>query len=55
MATEDIDIFGEVFADQRMYRSDGAKKSERGFIGPVKNLISGGTMTDPYDGSYSVA
>tara|TARA_R110002020_G_scaffold83239_2_gene206265 strand:+ start:4359 stop:4748 length:390 start_codon:yes stop_codon:yes gene_type:complete len=32
--------------DADMYRSDGAQKSARGFIGPVKNLISGGTMTE---------
>ena len=46
MATEDIDIFEEGGSDQGMYRSDGAQKSARGFIGPVKNLISGGTMTE---------
>ncbi len=49
---EDVDIFG---ADQGMYRADGAKKSARGFIGPVRNLITGGTMTEfstdmEYDG-----
>ena len=46
MATEDVNIFEEEFADQGMYRADGAKKSARGFLGPVKNLISGGTMTE---------
>ena len=40
------DIFEEEFADQGMYRADGVKKSARGFLGPVKNLISGGTMTE---------
>ena len=49
---EDVDIFG---ADQGMYRADGAKKSARGFIGPIRNLITGGTMTEfstdmEYDG-----
>ena len=46
MATEDVNIFEEEFADQGMYRADGAKKSARGFLGPVKNLISGGTMPE---------
>ena len=46
MATEDVDIFEEGAADQGMYRSDGAQKSARGFIGPVKNLVTGGTMTE---------
>jgi hypothetical protein len=46
VATEDVNIFEEGGSDQRMYRSDGSKKSARGFIGPVKNLISGGTMTE---------
>lgn len=46
MAAEDIDIFEEGAADQGMYRSDGAQKSARGFIGPVKNLVTGGTMTE---------
>ena len=46
MATEDIDIFDEGSADQGMYRADGAKKSARGFLGPIKNLVTGGTMTE---------
>jgi len=29
-----------------MYRSDGSKKSATGFLGPIKNLVTGGTMTE---------
>ena len=29
-----------------MYRRDGSKKSARGFLGPIKNKVSGGTMTE---------
>lgn len=29
-----------------MYRKDGSKKSARGFLGPIKNKVSGGTMTE---------
>ena len=41
--------------DPSMYRKDGSKKSERGFLGPVKNLETGKTMTElsidiPIDG-----
>ena len=43
---EDTDIFDEGGADQGMYRADGAKKSARGFLGPIKNLVTGGTMTE---------
>lgn len=32
--------------DPSMYRSDGSKKSARGFLGPVKNKVEGGTMTE---------
>lgn len=32
--------------DPSMYRADGSKKSARGFLGPIKNLVSGGTMTE---------
>ncbi len=32
--------------DPSMYRSDGSKKSARGFLGPVKNNVEGGTMTE---------
>ena len=43
----DIDIFDqEGGADQGMFRSDGSKKSARGFLGPIKNLVTGGTMTE---------
>ena len=33
-------------SDQGMYRSDGSKKSATGFLGPIKNLVTGGTMTE---------
>jgi len=33
-------------ADQSMYRSDGSVKSTRGFLGPMKNRVTGGTMTE---------
>lgn len=41
--------------DPSMYRKDGSKKSARGFLGPVKNLETGKTMTElsidvPIDG-----
>ena len=29
-----------------MYRSDGSKKSATGFLGPIRNLVTGGTMTE---------
>jgi len=32
--------------DPSMYRSDGSIKSARGFLGPVKNNVEGGTMTE---------
>tara|TARA_R110000822_G_scaffold185941_2_gene325048 strand:- start:84 stop:482 length:399 start_codon:yes stop_codon:yes gene_type:complete len=32
--------------DKSMYRADGSKKSNRGFIGQVTNNASGGTMTE---------
>ena len=32
--------------DPSMYRADGSKKSPRGYIGPVENLVEGGTMTE---------
>jgi hypothetical protein len=32
--------------DPTMYRADGSKKSARGYIGPVENLVQGGTMTE---------
>jgi len=33
-------------ADSGMYRSDGSKKSATGYLGPVENLVTGGTMTE---------
>jgi len=32
--------------DPSMYRADGSKKSSHGFLGPIKNLVDGGTMTE---------
>ena len=32
--------------DMSMYRADGSKKSARGFLGPVTNKVSGGSMTE---------
>ena len=32
--------------DPSMYRSDGSKKSARGYLGPVENKVQGGTMTE---------
>jgi hypothetical protein len=32
--------------DPSMYRADGSKKSARGYLGPVENLVEGGTMTE---------
>ena len=32
--------------DKSMFRSDGSKKSATGFLGPIKNLVTGGTMTE---------
>ena len=32
--------------DPTMYRADGSLKSARGYLGPVKNLVQGGTMTE---------
>ena len=32
--------------DKSMYRRDGSIKSKCGFLGPIKNKISGGTMTE---------
>jgi hypothetical protein len=32
--------------DPTMYRADGSKKSARGYLGPVENLVQGGTMTE---------
>ncbi len=32
--------------DSTMYRQDGSVKSARGFLGPIKNKIDGGTMTE---------
>jgi hypothetical protein len=32
--------------DMSMYRADGSKKSNKGFIGQVKNNVSGGIMTE---------
>jgi hypothetical protein len=32
--------------DPTMYRADGSLKSARGYLGPVKNLVEGGTMTE---------
>lgn len=29
-----------------MYRSDGSRKSPRGFLGPIQNQVDGGTMTE---------
>ena len=33
-------------ADPSMFRSDGSKKSARGFLGPIKNNVTGGIMTE---------
>ena len=33
-------------ADSGMYRSDGSKKSATGYLGPIQNLVTGGTMTE---------
>tara|TARA_B100000214_G_scaffold359612_1_gene321234 strand:- start:409 stop:5949 length:5541 start_codon:yes stop_codon:yes gene_type:complete len=38
-------VGGEV-TDPSMFRSDGSKKSARGFLGPIKNNVTGGTMTE---------
>jgi hypothetical protein len=32
--------------DPSMFRSDGSRKSAQGFLGPIKNLVNGGTMTE---------
>ena len=32
--------------DPSMYRADGSKKSARGYLGPVENLVQGGIMTE---------
>ena len=32
--------------DPSMYRADGSKKSPHGFLGPLTNLVTGGTMTE---------
>jgi len=32
--------------DPSMVRSDGSRKSARGFLGPIKNKFNGGTMTE---------
>jgi hypothetical protein len=32
--------------DPSMYRSDGSKKSATGYLGPIENLVTGGTMTE---------
>jgi len=45
-SVDNIDIFEKGNADQGMYRLDGSIKSARGFIGPIKNLVTGGTMTE---------
>ena len=37
---------GGIVEDPSMYRSDGSKKSAQGFLGPVKNNVEGGTMTE---------
>ena len=37
---------GEFDEESKMYRSDGSKKSAQGFLGPVKNNVDGGTMTE---------
>lgn len=37
---------GRVEEDPSMYRRDGAKKSARGYLGPVENKVQGGTMTE---------
>ena len=49
--TQPSDIAGlepidETPRDPSMYRSDGSKKSARGYLGPVKNNVEGGTMTE---------
>lgn len=47
---DDIDIFVDAPNDRKvdksMFRSDGSKKSATGFLGPIKNLVTGGTMTE---------
>ena len=46
MTSRDIDIFEDREIDKSMFRSDGSKKSATGFLGPIKNLVTGGTMTE---------
>lgn len=36
----------EYEAEGENYRADGARKSQRGFLGPVENTVEGGTMTE---------
>jgi len=46
VTSRDIDIFEDREIDKSMFRSDGSKKSATGFLGPIKNLVTGGTMTE---------
>ena len=46
MAAEEQDQKQEEVTDPSMFRSDGSKKSARGFLGPIKNNVTGGIMTE---------
>tara|TARA_E500000331_G_C17253423_1_gene712112 strand:+ start:719 stop:2782 length:2064 start_codon:yes stop_codon:yes gene_type:complete len=46
MAAEEQDQKQEEVTDPSMFRSDGSKKSARGFLGSIKNNVTGGIMTE---------
>jgi hypothetical protein len=40
------ELLQAIYNDRSMYRRDGSKKSARGYLGPIKNKVTGGTMTE---------
>lgn len=46
LAELEAEARAEYEADDSSWRSDGSKKSSKGFLGPVENTVEGGTMTE---------
>jgi hypothetical protein len=46
LAELEAEARAEYEAEGENYRADGARKSQRGFLGPVENTAEGGTMTE---------
>jgi hypothetical protein len=40
------ELLQAIYNDRSMYRRDGSKKSKKGYLGPIENKVTGGTMTE---------